>query len=538
MIVVLSGLDKCGASNLSDVESGCSVGRRFLAVACRHSVHAAVVTRSQSYSYGMIGAAALKVSTFISRRADFAPGCRVALVAANSPEYLVAFYGILLAGGIAVPLPKAIEPRSLDDVLADCGARVLLTGPEIPQHLRTASDAPIEQLELAGQSVARHDQPNETPEVSGKGALILYTSGSTGKPKGVLLTHSNLLANAKSILDFLPIQQSDRALAMLPFCHAYGNSVLQTHVLAGATLILDGSTTFPNTIVDALERHDASSFAGVPEMYYALLACSDLGLRQLPHLRYLTVAGAACAPDSAVELAERISPAQLFVMYGQTEATARLTYLPPDRLRHRPNSIGKAIPDVKLQIRDNHARSLAVGETGELCARGPNVMLSYWRDTAETARVLEDGWLRTGDLATVDEDGFFYLKGRQCDQVKIRGLKVVPSEIADVLSRQLSNRRVAVVPFDLRNTKRLAMFVENNNVEPVFPDQIQRICTETLSRHQMPSHVETLDRLPLTESLKIDFESLSYRAARQAKSRSVSDALGNQELAVVSKDGA
>jgi acyl-CoA synthetase (AMP-forming)/AMP-acid ligase II len=520
MITVLSGLDSCHVMSLRGAEATSPVGNRFLEVACRCPGHAAIVTPSGSYSYAAIAAAAVKVSQFLRRRADFVPGCRVALAAGNTPEYAVAFYGILLAHGVVVPLPVGIESSTLDAILADCGARLLLTERQSLQRLPTASRRCVEQLNLAQNANANSlgDTPRQRQQ---EGALILYTSGSTGKPKGVLLSHGNLLANTDSILDYLPIRPSDRSLSLLPFCHAYGNSVLQTHLLSGATLIVDGSTLFPNTIVDALERHGANSFAGVPEMYSAMLACSDLGTRKLPQLRYMTVAGGALAPGDAIEVAERIAPAEFYVMYGQTEATARLAYLTPAELQRRPTSIGKAIPHVELQVRHPDGRAVAVGESGELCARGANVMLGYWQNAAATARVVKDGWLHTGDLARVDEEGFFYVTGRRNQQVKIRGLKVVPGDVAAVIARHLPDCRVSVVPFERRNGTRLALFVAANSRGPALPEEILRICQKTLARHQLPSHVEVLDSLPLTASLKVDLHALTQRATRLVQRQSV-----------------
>ena len=164
--------------------------------------------------------------------------------------------------------------------------------------------------------------------------MIMFTSGSSGDPKGVMLSDANLLANTESILGYLPITQEDRAVALLPFYHAFGHSIMQTHLLAGATMIVDGNMAFPNTVIDALEHHRATSFSAVPEGYYSLLSMSDLRERELPHLRYMSVAGGALKPDSVVDVTRCIAPAEFYVMYGQTEASARLAYLPAHLARH------------------------------------------------------------------------------------------------------------------------------------------------------------------------------------------------------------
>jgi acyl-CoA synthetase (AMP-forming)/AMP-acid ligase II len=206
-------------------------------------------------------------------------------------------------------------------------------------------------------------------------------------------------------------------------------------------------------------------------------------------------------------------------MYGQTEAAARLAYLPGSELQQKPNSIGKPIPHVQLQVQSEDGRPVPCGEIGELCARGRNVMLGYWKDKAATARVLKHGWLRTGDLATVDKDGFYYLKGRRDSQVKIRGMKVSTGAIADTISRLLPDCQVVVLPFSQNDLPRLALFVAQDGYSADLPARIRRICRETLAPHELPSFIEVVDRFPLTDSLKIDLPSLSNRAKRQLQSQ-------------------
>jgi acyl-CoA synthetase (AMP-forming)/AMP-acid ligase II len=412
-----------------------------------------------------------------------------------------------------------MESSRLAQVLKHSEARIVLTTAQVAGRQTAFRGHEIRHVDLADCSAKSTPGARIATTVERSPALILYTSGSSGKPKGVLLSHGNLLANTESIIGYLPIRQTDRALALLPFCHAYGNSVLQSHTLSGATLVVDGSTTFPNTVVEAMQRHHATSFAAVPELYYALISHSEIGRRTLPRLRYMTVAGGALGHDAALKMAELISPAQFYVMYGQTEATARLSYVPCHELKRRPNSIGKPIPHVELQVQDGDGRAVECGKIGELCARGPNVMLGYWKDDGATSRALKNGWLRTGDLATVDEEGFFYLQGRRNDQVKIRGMKVAPGEIADTLSRHLPDCQVVVVSFSLNNTKRLALFLAPHHRASDLAGRIGRICRETLARHEIPSYIEVVDRLPLTDSLKVDRYSLSHRAARQMRSR-------------------
>jgi long-chain acyl-CoA synthetase len=526
MIAVLDGISESGKARPASLgKEQCviprgdlgNVGLDFLKTAVRFREHPAFVTPSQKLSYSLLSRAALNVSCFLTRKPDFRAGSRVLLLAGNSPEYLAGFYGTLLAGGVVVPLPETVEPARLEQLRADSGAIILLTNKQIAARRNDLSDAPQERVGLAIESPVPPRVLASNPS-HGKLALLLYTSGSTGRPKGVMLSHRNLLANARSILDFLPIRQQDRTLALLPFCHAFGNSVLQTHILSGATLVVDGSPTFPNTIVEAMQRHRVSSFAGVPELYSSLLSCSDLGRLRLPHLRYMTVAGGALQPDAALQVAERIAPASLFTMYGQTEATARLAYLPPDQLCKRPGSIGKAIPGVELQVQDTSGRQVAHREVGELCARGANVMLGYWNDRAATSNVLSGEWLRTGDLACTDDDSFFYFKGRRTNEIKVRGVRVDLEAIIDALDTKFPGCRLVVVPFQLKHTTRIAMFLADSKTPLTSLELVRDTCRETLSRHEVPAYIEIVDRFTLNAALKIDLPALSQRAAERYES--------------------
>jgi long-chain acyl-CoA synthetase len=499
-----------------------NLGVAFLEAACEHSSVPALVTASKSISYESIAVAALNVANFLAASMPGQSGKRVLLLSENSAEYLAGFYGILLAGHVAVPLPAAIEPARLERIQASCGAELLLI------TARLAAKRSIFH-QSAVQFISLNSLPEQLPASKHSHnadlAVILHTSGSTDQPKGVMLSHANLLSNAKSILAFLPIRPADRALALLPFCHAYGNSVLQTHMLAGATLVVDGSPTFPNSIVDALRQHEINSFAAVPDLCQSLLNFAELGREPLPSLRYITVAGGALKPDDAIRLSERVSPAEVYLMYGQTEATARLAYLPPAELRSMPGSIGRAIPGVELEVRNEHGKPTS--EPGELWARGPNVMLGYWNDESATAQALQDGWLRTGDLAQLDEQGFIFLHGRRTHELKLRGIRVDLAAITTALERRLPMCHLALVPFQKQELTRLALFLESSDARAIPPAIVGQACRDALARHEQPHYIEVLPNLPRTATWKLDYPALCKRAEEHFQadeSRATADA--------------
>jgi len=489
------------------------LGTEILKVAGCRAAHPALVTPSGVFSYHWLAGAVQRISREVERLSHFRPGDRVILAAGNSPEYVAAFYGVLLAGGVVVPVPPDIEAGRLDHIVRSCEARVMLSVPDVYVQLPLRTRMP--RLLSLHSSVFADAQPGERGGGSEDDlAVLLFTSGSTGEPKGVMLSHRNLLSNAWMINEYLHIGDDERALTILPFYHAFGNSILQTHLLAGATLILAGSLTFPNSLIAAFERFGATSFSGVPDIYRQLLARSSLGRHALPALRYMTVAGGPLRPQEAQAVARRIAPAKFYVMYGQTEATARLSYLRPELLAERPGSIGKGLDGVTLQVVDEQGRHVAPGERGEIRARGANLMLGYWRDPEATARVLRDGWLYTGDGGTVDEDGFIYPQGRLNEVVKVAGFRIHPREIEETLQRRFPGIRAVVVPFALEGGgTRLALFLEASSSGEAMPFQdIRSFCRKQLPRHCVPRFIEVLNRFPLNDNLKLDRAGMAVRA--------------------------
>lgn len=493
----------------------------------------AFVTEDAVYGYDWLGQAARAVRALLCGQAGFEPGARVALVCDNSPTYVAGFYGILLAQGVVVPLPTDVERDRLARVLETGEISLALTAGTLPPRATDVLGEPAQELALIEQPCENYGKSNEEIASPGRAvpaatrddpAVILLTAGSTGEPKLVTLSHGNLLANTAAIIQYLGITGADRALSLLPFHHSFGNSVMQTHLLAGATLVQAGSVFFPNSIVEALREHRITSFSGVPEMYRLLLTRSDLGREPLPSLRYMAAAGGALAPQPAQELAQRIAPAQLFLMYGQTEAAARISYLAPEELTRRPGSVGRGIPGVEVQVVDTQGQPVQPGDVGEVRARGANVMLGYYRDPATTARVLRDGWLYTGDLGTVDQDGYIYLRGRASELVKISGYRVHPAEIEALIARRLPVQDVAVVACETAALgARLAMFVRPSpGRTQITADDVFELCRAELPRHKVPVHVEIVSRIPVNSAMKIDRPALRRLAAERLAEESSS----------------
>ncbi len=373
----------------------------LLASAGRDPGKVALRRRQATWTYGDVvrGAAAAAARL---RAAGLEPGDRVALLFRNCPEYVALFYGALAARLSVAPLNVQERASVLAVQVAHSGARVVLGDPDHPEWaaLRAALPADVAMLDVTAvdddASVANFMQavgaaPGQvltSPAVARDDmAVLLYTSGTTGRPKGVMLSHGNLVANNVTIIDYLKLGPGDVGLTVMPFHFSYGNSVLHTHLGAGATLLLEDNLAYPLVVMQRLQNERVTGFSGVPSTFAILMSRTRIEDFDLSSMRYLTQAGGAMTRAAIQRMRQLVPSARFFVMYGQTEATARLTYLPPERLDEKLGSIGKALAGIDIEVRGPQGEVLPPGQTGELCARGPNIMLGYWRDEEATRRL-------------------------------------------------------------------------------------------------------------------------------------------------------
>ena len=460
--------------------------------------------------YRGLHAAALEFARRLLAR-GVAPGDRVALILPNCVEAVVAWYGCWRAGAVVVPLNAQARERDFLPWLRHSGARLLVQQDGHDDASRAAAAAGVEVLPAQhclpddgavqrGASTGAADMPLPDP---GSLAAILYTSGTTGAPKGVALSHRNLAANTASILDSLGLGADDSTVSTLPFYYAYGASVLHTHLAVGARIVLEDNLVFPHLISAALARERATGFSGVPSTFALLLDRGQLDRHDLSALRYLTQAGGAMAPAMARRVRAAFPQARLFVMYGQTEASARLTCLPPGRFEDKAGSVGVPIAGVEIQVRREDGSLAAAGEAGEVWARGPNVMAGYWQAPEATAATLVDGWLRTGDEGHLDADGFLWLSGRRSDMIKTGAHRVHPQDVEEVIAELPGVREVAVAGLDdsLLGQVVAAYLVPGEDAPTEMA--VKAHCRQRLATYKIPKQVAFVSELPKTASGKI-----------------------------------
>jgi len=434
-------------------------------------------------------------------------GERVALFLENSPEYLVSFFGILKAGGIVVPLNPQFLPRELSVILSNCSPQLVITDlahqGALKQLLEPENIIIVDAAELLLANKTENPTDITRQQDANQPAMIIYTSGTTGEPKGVMLSHNNLNANADSIIEYLKLKSSDSVMVILPFHYSYGISLLTTHIKAGATLVIDNRFLYPNVVLDTMEKEGVTGFAGVPSHYNILLRKAALRNYKLSKLRYATQAGGAMSPEMIKEFLTVFPEIKFYVMYGQTEATARLTYLNPDSLKEKLGSIGKAIPGVEIDIVNERGENVKAGETGEIAVRGDNVMLGYWNDPKETEKVLRKRRLFTGDLARIDEDGFIYFVASKKEMIKCGANRISPLEIEGVVSQMPGVAECAVVGMqDEILGEAIKLFVVKDGVD-ISERDVMFFCKQNLASFRVPKKIELIPSLPKTSTGKI-----------------------------------
>jgi amino acid adenylation domain-containing protein len=467
---------------------------------------------------------------------------RVAIFLDNSTEHVVAFFGALKAGAIAIPVSPTMKARKLGYILRDSGARVLIAGAE---KARVARESAEQATELRHVVWCRRGGASPAPAATETTALpdgvsavewssflaspasaplprcidvdlatIIYTSGSTGEPKGVMCAHYNVVAAARSISTYLENVEDDVILDALPLSFDYGLYQVFMAFLFGGTMVLERSFAYPHQVLETLVRERVTGFPLVPTMAAILLQMEEVGAMDLGALRYVTNTAAALPVAYVRRLQALLPGVRIYSMYGLTECK-RTAYLPPELLSERPDSVGVPIPNEEVFILDDAGREVPAGEIGELVVRGSNVMQGYWNAPEETARKFRPGrWrgetlLHTGDLFRRDAEGFLYFVARKDDMIKTKGERVSPREIEDVVCEMEGVAEAAVVgvPDGVAGHVIKACVVPKNGRD-LGEEEIRKHCSAHLEAFAVPKYVEICASLPRTPNGKVDKKAL------------------------------
>lgn len=439
-------------------------------------------------------------------------GKNIILISVNNLFFLKAYLAILKSENVCIPLDPSIEKENFNYIVG-------LTKPDLIFITRDLYDKlPVHELRcITPDIIPGLDEISLEMELLKKNgsmdkrlnnvcAEIIFTSGSTGKPKGVMISHRNLIANTSSILEYLNLTPDDRMLVVLPFYYCYGLSLLHTHLRIGGSIVLNNSFMFLGTVINNLLRYSCTGFAGVPSHFQILMRMSDTFRKtRFPSLRYVTQAGGKLATVFIDEFRESFPDVLFYVMYGQTEATARLSYLPPEYYESKKGSMGKGIPGVELKVVNSNGEKVNPGETGEVIARGDNIMMGYYFDEESTGKSLRDGWLWTGDLGEVDSDGFIYLTARKNEIIKVRGKRISPKEIEAVILQLPEVVDCSVEGIDdiiEGETLKASIVLKDKSTGTITADTIKKHCAKSLAQFKIPSIYEFRSNITMSPTGK------------------------------------
>ncbi len=466
---------------------------------------------------------------------------RVAIYLEKSHQEAISIVATNRAGGIFVDINSLLKAPQVEHILADAGARFLLTSKQRVQHLlEILPDCPaLEYIVIHGegdtpdglpmtivdreQLCARpiDDQITFPRVVEVDVASIIYTSGSTGKPKGVVFSQRNLLAGAESVSAYLENTPEDRVLSVLPFSFDYGLNQLTCSLYVGFTCVLI-NYLLPNDILKALEKEQITGLALIPPLWVQLLQ-KEWNQNRFPSWRYLTNSGGAFPASVIADLSNRLPHTRVFPMYGLTEAF-RGTFMPPEEVSRRPTSMGKAIPNAEIWVVNEKGEHCKPEEPGELVQRGAHVALGYWNDPAKTAERFKPNpfalpalqmvemVVYSGDRVKMDEEGYLYFVGRLDEMIKTSGYRVSPTEVEEALYAVGRVRHAAA--FGVKDDalgQAIVVIVSARDGQPISVDELKSICQKGLPNYMQPKVIEVWDSLPLNPNGKIDRKDVQAR---------------------------
>jgi amino acid adenylation domain-containing protein len=498
------------------------------ATAADRSSAIALIEGNRSVTYSDLRSRVCELAAHL-RQQSVGRGDRVVLLVPNSIEFVAAFWAVQYVGAVAVPLNPDIKASKLQWIISDCSPSALVVDESLSSllsqhHVADSSPMPVlVWLRRPGVFEAETTPGSDRcvcPTLIDQDlACILYTSGSTGTPKGVMLSHLNMVAASSSVAEYLTLASDDRVFCTIPFSFDYGLHQITMSALVGATLIVESSFSQPLFSLHRLARLGGTVFPIVPSMVSPM---EPLASRfDLSRVRTITSTAAALHPGVIDRLQQLFRGARLFSMYGLTECH-RCTYLDPHELSIRKSSVGKAIPNTELWVVDEDGRRHDRGATGELVIRGSTVMRGYWNNPAATAEKLRPGpvpgeiVLYTGDVCSIDPDGFVYFVRRKDDILKVKGHKVAPKEIEAALLEHPDVAEAAVVGIPHYNLgDEVIAFAALRVRSATDVAALRAWCAAHLEPVMVPRRIVLLDTLPKSLNGKIDRLALKEQCRSQ-----------------------
>lgn len=475
--------------------------------------HRAILFGGRTVTFGDFNDLTDRVAAALIHQ-GIATGDRIGLYCMNSDAFAIAYFGILKAGAVVVPINLLLNPKEISFILEDAGAKALIYHEAFAPAVQAAG-FPVQgsgfrvcigdknPLGDTPFSETLNHQPQTVNHPPAELAVILYTSGTTGRPKGAMLTHRNLVSNATSVVDALGLRPGeDIILVVLPMFHAFAATACMLSSLLFGCTIVPLPKFDPEGAARAIHDHRATIFMGVPSMYNLLLRLPPEFTPLFASLRHAISGGAAMPVEIMRQFESRFGKI-IYEGDGPTECSPVTCVNPIGGLR-KPGSVGLPIPGVEMRICDDHGAELPHGQIGEICVRGPNVMKGYWKLPEETAQSFFNDWFRTGDLGTEDDDGYFCIVDRKKDMIIVNGMNVYPRIIEELLYRHPAVREAAVIgePDELHGEIPVACVSLKAGCETTAAD-LRAFCRESLGRHEIPRKIFFLADLPKNAAGKI-----------------------------------
>ncbi|CAN5595974.1 long-chain fatty acid--CoA ligase [soil metagenome] len=482
---------------------------RVLTEAAERSADAiAVKLDDTEVSYGMLEEGSARMSAILKQK-GVKPGGRAGIMLPNVPYFPIAYYGVLRAGGVVVPINPLLKGREVAFYLEDSGAQILIAwdGFEEPAtegaeqagaELMLVTAGEFEQLLAAAEP--DHDLAERDSDDT---AVILYTSGTTGQPKGAELTHANLYKNCTVAADTLgEITEDDRLLGALPLFHSFGQTCTLNAGIANRATISMIPRFDPDKALEIIARDEITLFQGVPTMYNAMLNAASADSADTSSLR-LCMSGGSAMPEEVMRKFEEKFGCKVLEGYGLSETSPVASFNHPDR-ENKAGSIGTPIEGVEMKVVDDDGQDVARGEVGEIVIKGHNIMKGYWGHDDATAESIRDGWFYSGDMGKIDEDGYFFIVDRKKELIIRGGYNVYPREIEEVLYEHPAIQEAAVIGVADDNLgEEVGAAVVLKEGEDVSGDDVRDYVKEEVAAYKYPRKVWFLDELPKGPTGKI-----------------------------------
>ncbi|GEL78371.1 fatty acid--CoA ligase family protein [Tenuibacillus multivorans] len=507
-----------------------------LSLTAKNNLHkTAYVFNGEETDYQTLEGSVTKFASSL-QKLGYKKGDHIALVVGNTPHFIIGMYGAMRLGLTVIPVNPIYTADEIAyivnngdvkgvitlDILMEKFEQMVQLIPNVEHYIvgETTPDYDVTQSSLSDKAFSFTKlvyggslELNRPTLDDDDTAVILYTSGTTGKPKGAMLTHKNLYSNAKDVAEYLEIDAHDRVIAALPMFHVFCLTVALNAPLVNGSTVLVVPKFSPETVFQMTKDYQATVFAGVPTMYNYLLQYPNEDEKDLSSIR-LCISGGASMPVALLEKFEQRFNVRVSEGYGLSEASPVTCFNPLDRPR-KAGSIGQNIVNVENKVVDQDGNELPPGEVGELAVRGPNVMKGYYKMPEETEASIKDGWLYTGDMARMDEEGYFYIVDRKKDLVLVGGYNVYPREVEEVLYSHEKISEVAVIGVpDPELGEAVIAFVVSTD-DSVTEENLMTLSKEKLAKYKIPKEIRFLEELPKNTTGKILRRSLRDQLASQ-----------------------